>query len=52
MFKVSAPASQGYLCHLTLEQARSFPGKDQAMEVSASTTLDMTTAMTYKRARA
>jgi len=36
----------------TLEQERSFSGKNQAMEVSASTTPDMTTAVTYKRAHA
>jgi len=52
MFKVRAPASQSRLCHLTLEQARFFPGKDQVMEVSASTTPDMTIATTYKHARA
>jgi len=52
MFKVSAPTSQSRPCHLTLEQARSFLGKDQAMEVSASTTPDMTTATIYKRAHA
>jgi len=34
----------------TLERTRSFLGKSQAMKVSASTALDVTTATTYRRA--
>ena len=40
------------LVRLTLEQKHPFFGKDQAMKVSALTTLDVTTATMYKHAYA